>query len=538
MDGYAAIANAQYFLGLEQAYFWQRGPGMSFILIPAEWIAESLNFHPLDVRAHHTTMILLHLGLLWFSWKELVKLYGPRPSVFLGFVAAVPCYLFFSYSPFVSHDLFPGIIVLWMLRLQMTYIDSPSAKVWFMLVLLGCMAALIKQTYALFWPITLVATWLSSLNRKPEKAPMNRAIIALVCGATLSGIFTFVIYSLVLADSFPGVTFWMRPWAQAVATSSYVSQGGETGAGFDQWIYIRNLSASGVLAMALILPGIGMAFLSGKPMVRATAVAWTLFFVFLQLIPFKEVRYVAFLAPLTAVLIVPVIAGLYKMRPAYGLLLITVWMMDLWAVISEASRLQHPYYRSVVAEFLKPLPLVADLNSRIIVASPLSFVSPDNFALRRDRYHRISSLIGDQIQILYKYPAGVVRTLSSGEEWDEAEARVDSILLIANDMATRRPPFRADNQPWLRDGFSQLLAVAETVNLELTPLGYRLKETRSQPVMIFAASGIDAQPLTSVDLFDVASVQRLRGLTAPPAHMSLLGFRIKTYCDEKGCRTL
>src|SRR4029453_13334060 len=61
-DGISAICNARYFLGLSTFYFFDRGPLMAWVQMPAEFLKSWLSLHPLDVRTHHAAMALIHLG--------------------------------------------------------------------------------------------------------------------------------------------------------------------------------------------------------------------------------------------------------------------------------------------------------------------------------------------------------------------------------------------------------------------------------------------------------------------------------------------
>lgn len=69
-------------------------------------------------------------------------------------------------------------------------------------------------------------------------------------------------------------------------------------------MYLRNLFAHGYLAVALALPGLFFCLRSGNIRRQSVAVAWLVLVTFMQLLEFKEVRYLGFLAPLTALLVV------------------------------------------------------------------------------------------------------------------------------------------------------------------------------------------------------------------------------------------
>lgn len=62
-------------------------------------------------------MALAHLIHLLGCWRLISRIHGANAAGVLGFILAVPTLLFFSYAPFVSHDIFPGVIALGMLVL-------------------------------------------------------------------------------------------------------------------------------------------------------------------------------------------------------------------------------------------------------------------------------------------------------------------------------------------------------------------------------------------------------------------------------------
>ena len=154
-DGYAAIANAQHFLGLSDGYFGQRGPLMALLLVPAEWAANRLGLHPLDIRPHHFTLALVQVVYLIFVVRILLKEYRDRRSVLVAFLISIPTFIFFSYSPFLSHDIFPGVLFLAMLALAERFAVRPRINVWLALVVTGIAVALVKHTYALCWVAVL-----------------------------------------------------------------------------------------------------------------------------------------------------------------------------------------------------------------------------------------------------------------------------------------------------------------------------------------------------------------------------------------------
>ena len=114
-DGLSAISNARYFLGLSTFYFFDRGPLMAWVQMPSEALKSWLSLHPLDVRAHHAAMALVHLAYVVVVFRALTGQFGHSWSTLIAFLTGITSYVFFSYAPFLSHDLAPGALLIWML---------------------------------------------------------------------------------------------------------------------------------------------------------------------------------------------------------------------------------------------------------------------------------------------------------------------------------------------------------------------------------------------------------------------------------------
>lgn len=536
-DGYATIANSQYFLGLSDYYYWQRGPLMAWLLLPAEWMANLLDLHPLDVRPHHLVTVLLHLGYVAGVWMILRRHHGAGLPALLAFTAAVPTVLFFSYAPFVSHDLMPGLALLWMLLRARTYLLAPSGRDWWLLATVGAAVVLVKQTYAAFWVVVLLAqmTWL------PRATEGRRDWLrrwAALCGAALaSACVAWLGYAWVLASSFPD-SFWLiRPWLQAqTITRLYEDGAGSISAMFYQRVYLRNLHAYGVLAMALIAPGLWFSLAAKDTLLRSVAVAWILMFLLVLCIPFKEVRYLGFLAPLTAMLIAPGIEALLRLRWNYVWGLVLILAVDLYGVGTEAWRIADPYYRSVVPAFLGALPSASPPPEPVVFVGRLSFVDHVHPAFYGDRYHRITHLVDTQVRDLFRYPRDRLRQVGDPRSLDADDFEPGQILIFSNDFAARVPPIRRDNATTLQPDFAQLLAVAERVELRLEGGQYRLSAASTLPTMLLPKAGSGSNPLTAFDRFDAKAVAAMLGIANPPEQLTVLAFRIRALCNLQGCR--
>jgi hypothetical protein len=78
-DGISAICNSRYFFSWSDFYFFDRGPFMAWVQMPAEALKGWLALDPLDFRLDHATTALLHIGYLVAVYRALVV-----PSVAAG----------------------------------------------------------------------------------------------------------------------------------------------------------------------------------------------------------------------------------------------------------------------------------------------------------------------------------------------------------------------------------------------------------------------------------------------------------------------
>lgn len=533
-DGYTTIVNSKYFLGHAPDYFWQRGPLIATLLIPAELLATWLHLHPLDVWPYHALMIAIHFMYLLGTWWVLSAHFGRTGPVLLAFAAAVPTFVFFSYAPFISHDIFPGLLALLMLVIANDYMHTPGRRQWLLLVSLGTLAALVKQTYASIWVATLIANLVVlPWDERDHRRRLFRAWMGLAGGAALSGIVTWLLYAWSLQGSFVDAPLWLRPYLQITQFVEYFRGGGPLREIIYQWVYLRNLSAYGIAAMVFVAPALILALRSGQRLQRTVAIAWLVLFVLMQIIAFKEVRYLAYLAPLTAFLLAPALIALVRQRSLLVYLFAALLLVDLQRIYGEAARITDPYYKNVVKDFLQPLPGKEDLHAPIIMTERLSFVSPERYAFFGDRYHRITNLIDDQIRMLYGYEQGAVVRFMDNRSLHGDMFVPGSFLIFVNDVAARVPPFPADNSTSLHENFTQLLAVAEPVTLRRQGEEYLLAAPSAQPMLLLPTPGRPSEPLVSFYAFTAESVQR--AFAAPDAELQLTGFRILRMCTLKAC---
>jgi len=462
-DGLSAICNARYFLGRSPFYVFDRGPLMAWVQMPAELVKDWLRLRPLEVRPHHATMALLHIGYLLAVYGALQRWLGRRWSTLVAFATAITSYMFFSYAPFISHDILAGALFLWMVIWSEQFAQAPHVGPWLLLVAAGTLGPLVKQTFGVFWIAVLVAHLVPTLVRADSPHRTSpRALWWLAGGAVTSGLLAWLIYALVLENWAPQVSAWVRPYRNL----QYLAHEYDgTDVRFPLWIYIRNLWAYGRVTTLLLIPGLVLS-LSGSRLQRRMAFAWIAAVVFVHILPHREVRYLAFVAPLSALLIAPPVSTLGRHKVG-SVLIIVLLLFDVGGAAMEASRVAMPFYRHSEAQtLLEPLADGDRLRRPLFHnISMLSFVAPGQSPLAADRYHRIFHMGIHHIAVLYGYAAGDVRlVLPRQAPVLTATAPEGSALLFSNAILAHGPTWMP-GPPIGSESFTQGLATVQTIVL-------------------------------------------------------------------------
>ena len=535
-DGYTTIVNAQYFLGISDQFYWQRGPLISALLIPAELFANAAELHPLNVRPHHLTMVLMHLLYIWGVWTIAVQHLGARSTVLVAFFAAVPSVAFLSYAPFISHDIFPGLIFIYMLSLADGLRRQFSLSPWLQIISLGALAVLIKHTFAILWVAILASVILENFLTRKNHANTLRPTLLLIFGAALSALAAIGAYGLLLSDIYPDRSWWLRPLLQADAVVSYFRNLGPMESLFYQDVYAKNLGAYGILAVILIIPGLIFSITKGSSFQRLTAFSLMLSLILMHLIQFREVRYLLFVAPLVFVTILPAIEYFSARGVLYVLAGASLMIIHACQIFYESTRIYNHYYAHEVTDFFRDLPEPQLSANNLIVADTLNFISPEKYAFHGDKYHRITHLIGRQIGALYRYPSDRLLVLESAHQIRSTQFKAGDVLIFSNDIAARQPPLNADNSTSLQPYFSQFLGVADFISVvrsgdrfEMNP--YEL----NSPVVFLPMDSSKNDPVTTVRWLSQSDIAKLvEKNSADP--LVLKGFRVSSYCSMAGCQ--
>lgn len=407
---------------------------------------------------------------------------------------------------------------------------------WIALVALGVAAALIKQTFALFWVLILLAHLVLALIEQRPIRIWLPTLIRLGMAAVVSAAVVWVGYALVLGSTFPDAHFLMRPLEQINYISTQYEREQAIDLIMDPWIYARNAFAYGLLASLLVLPGLVLCWRRKNLLLRQIAVFWVLALVRMVLVPFKEVRYLAFLAPLTAVLIVPALDQLLTRRWVLTPLLLLYLGLDLAPISREALRIGNNFYADTVMDFMRWLPAVDDATARVITTKPLSFVSPDSWGFRNDRYHRITHISDFHIRNLVGYDAQSIRNVPLPVNLNQINFRENDWVIFVNDVAVRESPFRADNATSLHDYFIQFIARVELVELRRSGTNFVASPQSAEPLMLLPKASVSTEPLTTLGDFPADGIAGLLGVADAPTELEWPGLRIKRFCRLHSCQ--
>lgn len=403
-DGFDTISNARkLLLDGGRGFFALRSPGMAWLMLPVEWLKIHLGLAYEDMRLNHLLMAFVHFVALLFSYLGLVRINGRHWTSVLAFFIAFYSYVLLSYLPFISHDIAPGVLLLWMLILARDYGQQNQYKYFILLVILGSIGPLVKHTYALFWVLLLLVFGLRALWQKDRSAV--KTWLHLLVMASLSAVLVWLVFARTFSGDFSHTPFLLRP---IEALRPVFAQFGTTDSA-EASLYLINIFAYGAAAIPLALLGIFLAWrrqnnLSAvaRTQVIDTATLLVFFWFLMPLLGLREVRYLLFLTPLYAVLI----ARSLRLIPlrwlglAAPLLLLQIfgnpWVSYPWpSAMQPLLRPMRPFYQG--ASFL---PIVRELKKdkgAIAVytpfrESPISMMDDEPLALRGDVFHGIFNL--------------------------------------------------------------------------------------------------------------------------------------------------
>lgn len=527
-DGYQTIVNARYLFGDSANYYVQRGPVAAMLLLPVEVIAGWFAVDPVDVRPQHLYSGLWHSAYLLGCWLLLRRAPGDTIARLLAFGSAILTVVFYAYAPYLSHDIFPGLVYLGMIFLAHRWLSTGTHRDAALLVLMGAAATLFKQTYAVFWISIVVYALLSLVFRWNAGRVSLRKFIALSLLAAISAGLSWIGYAWFIGGELPEAAFFTRPLTLMTAVSA--QYGAAMAGAFPADLYLRNLPNFGIAAMLLALPGAWFALRGSDARMQQVAVCWLLAVVVMQLLEFREVRYLAFLAPLTAMLIVPVIQRLMVHRVAAGLLVVLV-VADQARGLAVAAQQIASTARIDVARFIN----APESAARMHVSQTLSFVYAGSSPLLRDRYHGIYHLTPHNISGLYEARVDV-NTIDDPRDLGRVGLRPGDRVYYSNNTIVRVPPWPADNIPASLGTFLLVAGNVAEFDLVLQNGSYARVNNDNSYVMFVPAHEVGpAMPLITQGILPAEAAAGLFATPPGAEQISVLGVSIAALCQADVC---
>ena len=527
-DGYQTIVNARFLFGDSPNYYVQRGPLPAIVLWPVEMFVKIFSLDPIDVRPHHFLSALLHSVYLLGCWILLRRAPGGDVAKLLAFLAAILSVVFYAYAPFLSHDLLPGLFFLLFIFLTHRWLEHRKHQDAIWLILLGAAVTLIKQTYVIVWFSVLlyaVVAWLAKWDSARIGA---RQILDLTAMAAGSAVISFTAYALFIGPELPDESFFTRPLTLVSAISG---QYGDDFAGmFAVDLYFRNLPNYGIAAMLLVLPGVVFAWRGSDARMRQIAFCWLLAIVVMQLLGFREARYLGFLAPLTAMLIVPVVQKLLAHRATAAILVLIV-VFDQYRGIMTAAVPVTAAAKVDVARVINAPPGGGTVHA----SSVLSFAYHPASPLSRDRYHGFYHLTPLLLSGLYEGRYEIAE-IGAPDQLGLSGIEPGDRVYFSNNTLLRRPPWTTDNRPSELDNF--LLVAGNVVAVELSLQGgafERVDNTGSYVMFLPDADIGPRLPRINTGTLSLAAATDLYGDIMQDNRLSVLAVEVHALCQADAC---
>ena len=527
-DGYQTISNGRVLFADAVGYYVQRGPLAAFAMAPVELFRSLIHWDATDVRPYHIYSGLLHSLYLLGCWLLLKRSGGDRTSQFVAFAAAILSVVFYANAPHLSHDIIPGFLFLLLIYLCNSWLDSPTTKLALQLILLGAAVTLIKQTYALFW-FALVAYALIAYAMKWDNARVSgQRLVTLFGLATISAIISWIAYGLVFAAAVPGTSILLGPVHLMASVSG--QYGDDFELIFTTDLYLRNIHNYGIAAMLLVLPGIVFAFRGSDARMRLVAVCWIVSVIALQMVSFREVRYLAFLAPLTAVLIAPVVHRFMRQPVALGLLIAVITFDQYRGLSVSAAQLSSTGGIDIDRFIAAP-----DGDGRVVFSRTLSFVYMPASPMLRDPYHGIYHLSGRLYERLNENRIKVVIINHPLDIGVVGIVPGDRVFYSTNEVL-RTKPWRDDNVPVPLAGLVMIAGDAMTVTLRREGNSYVVDGANNRFFMLVPRAESGQQlPVLSFDKYPAEEIERLYGDLDQRDELTVTGIAVKALCQADTC---
>ena len=528
-DGYLTIANSRHLFSDNPLYWLQRGPLAAVMLWPVELLVEWLDVGPFEVTPYHLYSALLHSVYLFGCWWAL-RSTGVSPMArIMAFATAITTVAFYGFAPYLSHDILPGLLFLLMIYVANRWLDRATRRDAVLLVVMGAAAALIKQTYALFWVVIVVYAAIAMLLRWDDGRVGWRKLVLLLGLAALSGGITFIGYAVSIGQDWGYLPWWIRPWALVVSVTDQFGRHADKVFPVD--LYLRNLHNFGILAMLLVLPGLVSALRGRNARLRMIAFCWLISAAVLQIVTFREVRYALFLAPLTAMLVAPVIERGLRRQALLIVMVLLVAADQMRGFTIAANQLTATATIDPVRFFES-----TGRGGRVVASEVVSFVYDARSPLLRDSYHGIYHVSARVIFGLQENQFEVYE-LEDARDLGMAKLQPGDRVYISNFQVRRYEPYEPDNLPNVLSQYIAVAGRAAKVTLRREDDAYVVDGHENSYVMLVPDPDVgQVSPLISTLKFEPEQVEEIYGSLEGIESREVTGVVVDAICRGDQCR--
>lgn len=295
-------------------------------------------------------------------------------------------------------------------------------------------------------------------------------------------------------------------------------------------LYVRNLPNYGIAAMLLILPGLVLAFRGSDSRLRLIATCWLLTAIVMQLISFREARYLAFLAPLSAMLIVPVVQVALR-RNVTAIAIVALVVLDQYRGMAVAAGEITSTASVNVMRFINA-PVG---NGKVISSRLLSFVYSSASPLIRDRYHGIYHLTPELFERLYEGRLDV-EFLADPRDPGLAGIAPGDRIFYSNNSMVRQPPWNEKNTPRDIGDFVMISGTAASMVLVLRNDRYEREDDDGRYVLFLPAAAVGQQmPSLTNGPLALGTAATLFGDIEEHDRLSVTGVIVDALCRGDSC---
>jgi hypothetical protein len=528
-DGYQTIVNSRYLFSDSPIYYFHRGPLAAIVLWPVEVLVDLLDIGPLEVTPYHLYSAILHSIYLLGCWWALRHTEASALARIFAFAAAISTVVFYAYAPYLSHDILPGLFFLLMIYIANRWLSVGSWMDALLLVIIGAAVVLIKQTYALFWIVIVAYGAMALLFRWDDARVDWRKFGLLLSFAVLSGCLTWVGYAWFMADKWAFVPWYMRPWELTIGVSEVFGKNAHMV--FPADLYLRNFYNYGVLAMVLVIPSVIFALRGSKARLRMIAICWLMSAIAIQFVTFKEVRYFLFLAPLTAVLVVPAIEWSIRRRiPLIAMVLVLAF--DQVRGFSVAAGQLAATGTIDPPRFFES----AGTGGRVFASKSIAFVYDARSPLQRDTYHGIYAL-GPRLYFALQEGKTEVHQIAAAGELGMAGLQSGDRVYVVTTEVRRLTPYTEDNSPNMLSEYIGIAGRVATLTLRRQGVGYVVDGHENSYVMLVPDSeGERTTPLLTNSEIDADQLEVIYSGPKGRDSLNVTGIIVDAMCRADSCQ--